>query len=32
MSKSDEPDFDLFINKFGTHAYKKASFGGKAVV
>lgn len=32
MSKDDDPDLDLFINKFGTHAYRKASFGGKAYV
>ena len=32
MSNSDAPDLDRFINKFGTHAHKEGSFGGKAVV
>ena len=32
LSESDAPDLDRFIDKFGTHAYRKASLGGKAVV
>lgn len=31
MSNDDEPDLDRFIDRFGTHAYKRASFGGMAV-